>query len=55
MKTPLSLGLVLIAILLSACGEQTKVEPPKLGEQIAEATFVGLDGSRTVPDDTEDK
>ncbi len=38
---------LLFALLLSACGEASRVEPPKLGETVADATFVGLDNNTT--------
>ena len=47
MKQSLSLILLVVSLLLSACGEQAKVEPPKVGENVTDVTFIGLDESRT--------
>jgi thiol-disulfide isomerase/thioredoxin len=38
--------LLLFSLLFSACGEQAPVERPKIGDTIADMSFVGLDGSR---------
>ncbi len=46
MKNFLSLTLVLLSIMLSACGEQVSVAPPKVGDVIPDVAFTGLDDSR---------
>jgi thiol-disulfide isomerase/thioredoxin len=41
-----TLSLLLLPLLLTACGEQTTAEKPKLGDTIANVTFQGLDQSQ---------
>ncbi len=41
-----TLSLLLLTLLLTACGEPVQIEPPKLGDSIANVTFHGLDQSQ---------